>query len=99
MATHHRVSKTILMLFQPVKVYLLPQGNDSENVSLLRTHSKTSYCPCPPANSEDKDAQATERLVTKAGRKALLLSGDIGQRLVAEVIAAKLSTRSVQLIS
>jgi NAD(P)-dependent dehydrogenase (short-subunit alcohol dehydrogenase family) len=33
--------------------------------------------------SEDKDAKETERLVTKAGRKAALLPGDIGdnQRL------------------
>src|SRR6201996_674292 len=29
--------------------------------------------------SEEKDAQETERLVTEAGRKAILLPGDIGE--------------------
>jgi NAD(P)-dependent dehydrogenase (short-subunit alcohol dehydrogenase family) len=39
--------------------------------------------------SEERDARETERLVTKAGRKAILLPGDIGERSVAEAIARK----------
>jgi NAD(P)-dependent dehydrogenase (short-subunit alcohol dehydrogenase family) len=39
--------------------------------------------------SEDRDAQETERLVKKAGRRAILLPGDIGERSVPEVIARK----------
>ena len=39
--------------------------------------------------SEDRDAQETERLVTKAGRKALLLPGNIGDRSIAEAVAGK----------
>jgi NAD(P)-dependent dehydrogenase (short-subunit alcohol dehydrogenase family) len=39
--------------------------------------------------SEDKDAKETERLVTKAGRKAVLLPGDIGERSVCETVARK----------
>jgi NAD(P)-dependent dehydrogenase (short-subunit alcohol dehydrogenase family) len=39
--------------------------------------------------SEDKDAQETERLVTEAGRKAVLLPGDIGERFVPQAVARK----------
>jgi NAD(P)-dependent dehydrogenase (short-subunit alcohol dehydrogenase family) len=39
--------------------------------------------------SEDKDAQETERLVTDAGRKAVLLPGDIGERFVPQAVARK----------
>jgi NAD(P)-dependent dehydrogenase (short-subunit alcohol dehydrogenase family) len=39
--------------------------------------------------SEETDARETERLVTKAGRQAVLLPGDIGERSVAESVARK----------
>src|ERR1700757_3079722 len=39
--------------------------------------------------SEDTDAQETQRLVTEAGRKAVLLPGDIGDRSVTGTIAEK----------
>ena len=39
--------------------------------------------------SEKKDAQETERLVTEAGRKAVLLPGDIGEHAVSEAVARK----------
>jgi NAD(P)-dependent dehydrogenase (short-subunit alcohol dehydrogenase family) len=39
--------------------------------------------------SEETDARETERLVTEAGRKAVLLPGDIGERRVSEAIARK----------
>jgi NAD(P)-dependent dehydrogenase (short-subunit alcohol dehydrogenase family) len=39
--------------------------------------------------SEEKDAQETERLVIKAGRKAILLPGDIGERSEAKAVAQK----------
>ena len=39
--------------------------------------------------SEETDARETERLVTEAGRKAVLLPGDIGQRTVVETVARK----------
>jgi NAD(P)-dependent dehydrogenase (short-subunit alcohol dehydrogenase family) len=39
--------------------------------------------------SEETDARETERLVTEAGRKAVLLPGDIGQRTVSETVARK----------
>jgi NAD(P)-dependent dehydrogenase (short-subunit alcohol dehydrogenase family) len=39
--------------------------------------------------SEETDARETERLVTEAGRKAVLLPGDIGERRVSETIARK----------
>src|ERR1700726_4886432 len=39
--------------------------------------------------SEEKDAQETERLVTEAGRKAVLLPGDIGERSLCEAVARK----------
>jgi NAD(P)-dependent dehydrogenase (short-subunit alcohol dehydrogenase family) len=39
--------------------------------------------------SEKRDAQETERLVTEAGRKAVLLPGNIGERSVCESVARK----------
>ncbi len=39
--------------------------------------------------SEDRDAKETERLVTEAGRKAVLLPGDIGERFVPQAVARK----------
>ena len=39
--------------------------------------------------SEETDARDTERLVTEAGRRAVLLPGDIGQRTVVETVARK----------
>ena len=39
--------------------------------------------------SEDRDAKETERLVTQAGRKAVLLPGDIGERFVPQAVARK----------
>jgi NAD(P)-dependent dehydrogenase (short-subunit alcohol dehydrogenase family) len=39
--------------------------------------------------SEETDARETERLVTEAGRKAVLLPGDIGERTVCEAVARK----------
>ena len=39
--------------------------------------------------SEETDARETERLVTEAGRRAVLLPGDIGQRAVVETVARK----------
>ncbi len=39
--------------------------------------------------SEEQDAQETERLVTEAGRKAILLPGDIGEHAVSEAVAEK----------
>jgi NAD(P)-dependent dehydrogenase (short-subunit alcohol dehydrogenase family) len=39
--------------------------------------------------SEETDAQETQRLVTEAGRKAVLLPGDIGDRSVTGTIAEK----------
>ena len=39
--------------------------------------------------SEEKDARETERLVTKAGRKAVLLPGDIGEPSECKAIAQK----------
>jgi NAD(P)-dependent dehydrogenase (short-subunit alcohol dehydrogenase family) len=39
--------------------------------------------------SEETDAQETERLVTEAGCKAVLLPGDIGERRVSEAVARK----------
>ena len=39
--------------------------------------------------SEEKDAKETERLVSEAGRKAVLLPGDIGERPVAREVARK----------
>jgi len=39
--------------------------------------------------SEDEDAQETERLIIEAGRKAVLLPGDIGERSVSAAIARK----------
>ena len=39
--------------------------------------------------SEETDARETERLVTEAGRKAVLLPGDIGERRVSEAVARK----------
>ena len=39
--------------------------------------------------SEETDARETERLVTEAGRKALLLPGDIGEHSVCEDVARK----------
>src|SRR6201982_1410254 len=39
--------------------------------------------------SEDRDAKETERLVTEAGRKAILLPGDIGERSVSAAVARK----------
>jgi NAD(P)-dependent dehydrogenase (short-subunit alcohol dehydrogenase family) len=39
--------------------------------------------------SEETDARETERLVTEAGRKAVLLPGDIGEHRVTEAIARK----------
>jgi NAD(P)-dependent dehydrogenase (short-subunit alcohol dehydrogenase family) len=37
--------------------------------------------------SEEKDARETERLVTEAGRKAVLIPGDIGERAKCEAVA------------
>ena len=39
--------------------------------------------------SEETDARETERLVTEAGRKAVLLPGDIGEFTVCEAVARK----------
>jgi len=39
--------------------------------------------------SEDRDAKETERLVTEAGRKAILLPGDIGEQFVPQAVARK----------
>ncbi|HYY26864.1 MAG TPA: SDR family oxidoreductase [Chthoniobacterales bacterium] len=39
--------------------------------------------------SEETDARETERLVTEAGREAILLPGNIGERSVSSVIARK----------
>jgi hypothetical protein len=39
--------------------------------------------------SEEKDAQETEKLVTRAGRKAILLPGDIGEGSEAKAIAQR----------
>jgi NAD(P)-dependent dehydrogenase (short-subunit alcohol dehydrogenase family) len=39
--------------------------------------------------SEDADARETERLVSEAGRKTVLLRGDIGERGMSEAIARK----------
>src|SRR6267142_5571393 len=39
--------------------------------------------------SEETDARETERLVTEAGRKAVLLPGDIGERTGCEAVARK----------
>jgi NAD(P)-dependent dehydrogenase (short-subunit alcohol dehydrogenase family) len=39
--------------------------------------------------SEDTDAKVTERLVTEAGRKAVLLPGDIGERSTSQTVARK----------
>ena len=39
--------------------------------------------------SEETDARETERLVTEAGRRAVLLPGDIGQPTVVETVARK----------
>jgi NAD(P)-dependent dehydrogenase (short-subunit alcohol dehydrogenase family) len=39
--------------------------------------------------SEETDARETERLVTKAGRNAVLLHGNIGEHSVSEVVARK----------
>ena len=39
--------------------------------------------------SEEKDARETERLVTEAGRKALLLPGDIGEPSESKAVAQK----------
>jgi NAD(P)-dependent dehydrogenase (short-subunit alcohol dehydrogenase family) len=39
--------------------------------------------------SEETDARETERLVTEAGRKAVLLPGDIGQHSVSEAVVRK----------
>jgi NAD(P)-dependent dehydrogenase (short-subunit alcohol dehydrogenase family) len=39
--------------------------------------------------SEDEDAQETERLIIEAGRKAVLLPGDIGERSVSAAVARK----------
>jgi NAD(P)-dependent dehydrogenase (short-subunit alcohol dehydrogenase family) len=39
--------------------------------------------------SEENDARETERLVTEAGRKAILLPGDVGDRTVCETVAQK----------
>jgi NAD(P)-dependent dehydrogenase (short-subunit alcohol dehydrogenase family) len=37
--------------------------------------------------SEENDARETERLVTEAGRRAVLLPGDIGERTVCDAVA------------
>ena len=37
--------------------------------------------------SEEKDAQETERLVTEAGRQAILLPGDIGEPSECKAVA------------
>jgi NAD(P)-dependent dehydrogenase (short-subunit alcohol dehydrogenase family) len=39
--------------------------------------------------SEERDARETERLVTEAGRRAVLLPGDIGKPSVSEAVARK----------
>ena len=39
--------------------------------------------------SEEADARETERIVTESGGKAVLLPGDIGERLVSEAVARK----------
>src|ERR1700738_3985872 len=39
--------------------------------------------------SEEKDAWETERLVTEAGRKAILLPGDIGEPAKSKAVAQK----------
>jgi NAD(P)-dependent dehydrogenase (short-subunit alcohol dehydrogenase family) len=39
--------------------------------------------------SEEKDARETERLVIEAGRKAVLLPGDIGESFVSKTVARK----------
>src|ERR1700693_1121015 len=39
--------------------------------------------------SEEKDARETERLVTEAGRKAILLPGDIGEPSESKAVAQK----------
>src|ERR1700733_7167956 len=39
--------------------------------------------------SEHQDAKETERLVTEAGRKAVLIPGDIGERSVTKEVAQK----------
>src|ERR1700733_4493350 len=39
--------------------------------------------------SEHEDARETERLVTEAGRKAVLIPGDIGERSATEEVAKK----------
>ena len=39
--------------------------------------------------SEEQDARETERLVTEAGRRAVLLPGDIGKSTVSEAVARK----------
>src|ERR1700675_337014 len=39
--------------------------------------------------SEEKDAREAERLVTEAGRRAVLLPGDIGEHAVSEAVARK----------
>jgi NAD(P)-dependent dehydrogenase (short-subunit alcohol dehydrogenase family) len=39
--------------------------------------------------SEETDARETERLVTEAGRKAVLLPGDIGESTICEAVARK----------
>ncbi|MGA7129163.1 MAG: SDR family oxidoreductase [Chthoniobacterales bacterium] len=39
--------------------------------------------------SELQDAKETERLVTEAGRKAVLIPGDIGERSVTKEVAQK----------
>jgi NAD(P)-dependent dehydrogenase (short-subunit alcohol dehydrogenase family) len=39
--------------------------------------------------SEERDARETERLVTEAGRKAVLLPGDIGESSVSKTVARK----------
>src|ERR1700730_3621385 len=39
--------------------------------------------------SEDRDAKETERLITEAGRKAVLLPGDLSERFVPQAVARK----------
>lgn len=39
--------------------------------------------------SEETDARETERLLTEAGPKAVLLPGDIGEQSVSEAVARK----------
>jgi NAD(P)-dependent dehydrogenase (short-subunit alcohol dehydrogenase family) len=38
---------------------------------------------------EEKDARATERLITESGRKAILLLGDIGETSETKVVAQR----------